>query len=201
SICYAPDENGKMSMNFGPLNRNGGWRRLNVAVTRARYEMHIFATLRADQIDLGRTSAEGVAGLKSFLQFAEKGYLALRPQDITINLNSYQLSKAISKKLEEKGLQVKNNIGTSGFKVDIGIVHPQNENQYILGIIVDGEYYYNAQTTNDREMVMPAVLGGLGWKLHRIWSMDWYENSSLIVNAIVAKVQQLLEEKTDLPEE
>ncbi len=201
SICYAPDEDGKMSMNFGPLNRNGGWRRLNVAVTRARYEMHIFATLRADQIDLGRTSAEGVAGLKSFLQFAEKGYLALRPQDIANNLNSYQLSKAISKKLEEKGLQVKTNIGTSGFKVDIGIVHPQNENQYILGILIDGEYYYNAQTTNDREMVMPAVLGGLGWKLHRIWSMDWYENSSLIINAIVAKVQQLLEEKVNITEE
>jgi superfamily I DNA and/or RNA helicase len=69
SVCYAPDEEGKMSMNFGPLNRDGGWRRLNVAVTRARYEMHIFTTLQTDQIDLSRTSAEGVAGLKAFLQF------------------------------------------------------------------------------------------------------------------------------------
>lgn len=191
SICYAPDEEGKLSMNFGPLNRDGGWRRLNVAVTRARYEMHIFATLQADQIDLSRTSAEGVAGLKAFLQFAEKGHLSVRPEDVQEALNKQHLSASISKKLLEKGLEVKCNIGTSGFKIDIGVVHPDKPQQYILGIIIDGHYYYNAQTTNDREMVMPSVLKALGWNVHRIWTMDWHENSDKIIDTIVEKVKQL----------
>jgi superfamily I DNA and/or RNA helicase len=73
SIGYGPDERGKVSLNFGPVNRDGGWRRLNVAVSRARYEMKVFSTLRSDQIDLNRTSSEGVAGLKAFLAYAEKG--------------------------------------------------------------------------------------------------------------------------------
>jgi hypothetical protein len=191
SVCYAPDEEGKMSMNFGPLNRDGGWRRLNVAVTRARYEMHIFVTLQTDQIDLSRTAAEGVAGLKAFLQFAEKGHLSVRPEDVQETFNKQHLSASISKKLQEKGLNVKCNIGTSGFKVDIGIVHPDKPQQYILGIVVDGHYYYNAHTTNDREMVMPSVLKALGWNIHRIWTIDWYENSDKIIDTIIEKVNQL----------
>ncbi len=191
SICYAPDEEGKMSMNFGPLNRDGGWRRLNVAVTRARYEMHIFVTLQTDQIDLSRTSAEGVAGLKAFLQFAEKGHLSVRPEDVQEEFNRQHLSTTISKRLQEKGLESKCNIGTSGFKVDIGIVHPDMPQQYILGIVVDGHYYFNAHTTNDREMVMPSVLKALGWNIHRIWTIDWHENSDKIIDGIMEKVKYL----------
>lgn len=191
SVCYAPDEEGKMSMNFGPLNRDGGWRRLNVAITRARYEMHIFVTLQTDQIDLSRTSAEGVAGLKAFLQFAEKGQLIVRPEDVQEAFNKQHLSASISRKLQESGLEVKCNIGTSGFKVDIGIVHPNKPQQYILGIVVDGHYYYNAHTTNDREMVMPSVLKALGWNIHRIWTIDWHENSDKIIDTIIEKVKQL----------
>lgn len=200
SMCYAPDEEGKMSMNFGPLNRDGGWRRLNVAITRARYEMHLFSTLHADQIDLSRTSAEGVAGLKAFLQFAEKGHLSVRPEDVQEALNKQHLSASISKKLQEKGLEVKCNIGTSGFKVDIGIVHPDKPQQYILGVVIDGHYYYNAQTTNDREMVMPSVLKSLGWNIHRIWTIDWFENSDKIIDTIVEKVKQL-HTQTEVKEE
>ena len=191
SVCYAPDEEGKMSMNFGPLNRDGGWRRLNVAITRARHEMHIFATLQADQIDLSRTAAEGVAGLKAFMQFAEKGNLSVRPEDVQEARNKQHLSASVSKKLQEKGLEVKCNIGTSGFKVDIGIVHPYKPQQYILGIVVDGHYYYNAHTTNDREMVMPSVLKALGWNIHRIWTIDWFENSDKIIDTIIERVKQL----------
>lgn len=191
SVGYAPDEEGKMSMNFGPLNRNGGWRRLNVAVTRARYEMHIFATLRSDQIDLSRTAAEGVAGLKEFLRFAEKGHLNFRPDNSQIKQTRKQLSDAIANRLGEKGLEVKCDIGTSGFKIDVGIVHPDYPQRYILGVIVDGHYYFNASTANDREMVMPAVLNVLGWNIHRVWTMDWYENTEKILEAIVQKVREL----------
>lgn len=198
SVGYAPDEEGKMFMNFGPLNRNGGWRRLNVAVTRARYEMHVFATLTADQVDLSRTSAEGVAGLKAFLQFAQHGQLALRAQDV--QKESAGLAKTIAGRLQEKGLQVQCDIGTSGFKVDIGIVHPDKKQQYLLGILIDGDYYYNARTANDRERVMPSVLESLGWNLHRVWAMEWYENSEKVIDAIMEKADQLAQQP-DIVEE
>ncbi|QIY84001.1 DUF3320 domain-containing protein [Chryseobacterium sp. NEB161] len=162
--------------------------------------MHLFATLQTDQIDLSRTSAEGVAGLKAFLHFAEKGHLSIRPEDIQETRNKQHLSETISKRLKEKGVEVKCNIGTSGFKVDIGIVHPDKPEQYILGIVVDGHYYYNARTTNDREMVMPSVLKALGWNIHRVWTIDWYENSEKIVDTIIEKVKQLQTRSEDYEE-
>ena len=199
SIGYGPDENGKLSMNFGPLNRNGGWRRLNVAVTRARYEMLVFATLRSDQIDLSRTSSEGVAGLKAFLNFAEKGHLMIQPDQILNNQDKKHLSEAIGRKLRENGLNVKCNIGTSNFKVDIAVIHPEKPQEYILGLVLDGHYYFNAQTTNDREMVMPSVLKSLGWSILRVWTMDWYENSPKIINQILKRIEFLLDANEEIP--
>lgn len=193
SIGYGADENGKVSMNFGPLNRNGGWRRLNVAVTRSRYEMHVFSTLKSEQIDLARTSAEGVAGLKAFLNFAEKGHLPINADEQSVS-NRKSLANSIATKLNDIGLEAKTNIGTSDFKVDIGIVNPKNPAQYILAILIDGYYYLEAKTSNDREMVTPSVLSALGWKIHRIWTMDWYENSDRILNEIKEKVQSILED-------
>ncbi len=192
SVGYAPDEVGRMSMNFGPLNQNGGWRRLNVAVTRARYEMHVFATLRADQIDLGRTHAEGVAGLKAFLQFAERGQLSMRPEDLQEEVQRKHLSDAIAEQLRRKGLNINCNIGTSRFKIDLGIVHPERPQEYILGILLDGYYYYSARTTNDRDRVTPAVLKDLGWNIYRIWTLDWYEDAARIVDAVLVEIERLL---------
>jgi hypothetical protein len=129
--------------------------------------------------------------LKAFLQFAEKGNLSVRPEDVQENFNKQHLSASISKKLKEKGLNVTCNIGTSNFKVDIGIVHPDKPQQYILGIVVDGHYYYNTHTANDREMIMPSMLKALGWNIHRIWTIDWLENSDKIIDTIIEKVKQL----------
>lgn len=200
SICYGPDEEGKISMNFGPLNRNGGWRRLNVAITRARYEMHLFATLRSDQIDLSRTAAEGVAGLRGFLQFAERGTLSLPPELIRERFFKTSLAKTIAKELEKRGLRVKNNIGTSDYKMDIGIVHPDNPNHYILGILTDGHHYFEAQTSNDREMVMPSVLQGLGWNIYRVWTLDWMRNRDKIIQEILDLTAKIKNEEPIISE-
>ncbi|ROI10776.1 DUF3320 domain-containing protein [Chryseobacterium sp. H3056] len=190
SIGYGPDDEGKVSMNFGPLNRDGGWRRLNVAVTRARYEMKVFSSLRGDQIDLSRTKSEGMKGLKDFLNFAEKGSLTVMSQSQT-NDNDI-LTEAIANHLEKSGLRVKINIGTSNYKVDIGIIHPEKED-YILGILVDGDNYFNINTTNDRELLAPSVLTGLGWDIFRIWSLDWLKNRDQIVKAIQKQVNEVLD--------
>ncbi|RKE56570.1 superfamily I DNA and/or RNA helicase [Sphingobacterium detergens] len=195
SIGYGPDEDGKVSMNFGPLNRDGGWRRLNVAVTRARYEMRVFSSLKGDQIDLNRTSSAGVEGLKAFLNFAERGVLQTA-EAVAHDQEKYTLIQSIAKYLDQQGIKVKTNIGTSGYRVDIGIVDPLHAHQYILGILVDGKNYFNTQTTNDRELLIPNVLQSLGWNIYRIWTLDWIKNRDKILNAIKAEIQRIVNDTT-----
>lgn len=190
SICYGPDETGKVSLNFGPLNRDGGWRRLNVAVSRARYEMTIFSTLPADGIDLARTSAEGVAGLKAFLAFAEKGKTALPVKIGHTAPQTAGLEATIAETIRGKGYDVHLSIGCSGYRVDIGIVHPERPSEYLLGILCDGNTYKASKTARDRIVVQESVLRSLGWKLHRVWSLDWWEKPDLVLTGIMQTIEK-----------
>lgn len=193
SIGYGPDEEGKVSMNFGPLNRDGGWRRLNVAVTRARFEMKVFSSLRGDQIDLSRTKSEGVSGLKKFLNFAEKG-ISLKENHSESN-ERQSLVDSIASHLESADIKVKTNIGTSGYKVDIGVLNPENEQEFLLAILVDSENYFNIDTTNDRELLAPSVLKNLGWNVFSIWTLDWIKNKETIVLTIKTLLKDIISNK------
>jgi len=199
SIGYGPDEDGKVSMNFGPLNRDGGWRRLNVAVTRARYEMKVFSSLKGDQIDMNRTSSEGVLGLKNFLNFSEKG-LVYHNSNSTVNQQKLMVN-SIAKHLEESGLKIKTNIGTSEYKIDIGVINPENESEYLMAILLDSENYFNINTTNDRELLVPNVLKGLGWNVFRIWTLGWIKNKEKIVEKIQAEIEKIKTEVKEKKEE
>ncbi len=181
SVGYGPDVDGRTSMNFGPLNRLGGERRLNVAVSRARYEMLIYSTLRSDQIDLNRTSSIGVAGLKRFLEYAEHGKHMPAPS----NANAPKaLEQIVAKELAKKGYKVHTNIGCSGYRIDIGVVDKSIPTNYILGILCDGTNYAQTKTARDREIVQTSVLQQLGWNIHRVWTMDWWENPQAVVTKI-----------------
>ena len=197
SIGYGPDEKGKVYMNFGPLNRDGGWRRLNVAITRARQEMTVFATLTPDQIDLGRTSAEGVSALKAFLEYAQKQTL---PQNENTarshSVSTEGIAASICAFLKEKGYETQRNVGHSEYKLDIGVIDPEKPEQYKLGIMLDGYSYGSAKTTRDREIAQIGVLNGLGWRLHRIWTMDWWDNAQRELDNILT----ILSEPSPEPE-
>jgi len=163
SIGYGPDAAGKTYMNFGPLNREGGWRRLNVAVSRARQEMKVFASIRADQIDLSRSSAEGLAALKAFLEYASGE--GLRHNDQTLSStgnNKAGIAVELKRRLEREGYQTQLQVGHSKYKIDLGIVDPKNPSRYLLGILLDGSAYKDAKTTRDREVSQISVLAGLG---------------------------------------
>jgi hypothetical protein len=184
SVGYGPDKDGKLSMNFGPLNKIGGERRLNVAVSRARYEMKVFSTLRPEQIDERRTQAEGVLGLKRFLRYAQKGYQAVDDHKVT-DVPSEIIVDQLSKALREKGYEVKTNVGTSVFRLDLAVVNPADCHHYLLGIICDGEGYYRLKTIRNREMVCPSVLQMLGWKLVHVWTVDWLQRPETVLNMII----------------
>ena len=187
SIGYGPDKTGKVSMNFGPLNNKGGERRLNVAVSRARQEMMVFSTLRSSQIDLRRTNARGVEGLKHFLEYAEQQILIQTESSIHCG-NDSLIAKQIAKALNEKGYQASINIGRSQFKVDVAVSRKDQPDVYQLGILLDGEGYHSTQTTRDREIVQTSVLGNLRWQVMRVWSVDWFNNPERVIGRIIEKI-------------
>ncbi|MEZ5015184.1 MAG: DUF3320 domain-containing protein [Chitinophagales bacterium] len=201
SIGYGPDKDGNVSLNFGPINRDGGWRRLNVAVSRARYEMIVFSTLRSDQIDLNRTNSEGMAGLKAFLAYSEKGRNALPEVHREVEKNEFALADVIAEKLRTKGYEVHTHIGSSSFKLDIGIVSSADPRKYILGIRTDGKNYYKAKTSRDREIVQQQVLTMLGWRIYKVWAADWWDNSEQLLlrieGAIKAAEEGLLQSQVE----
>lgn len=175
SIAYGPDQEGRFSLNFGPLNRQGGWKRLNVAVTRARLEMVVFSSVTADWIDLKRTRSKGVEALKHFLEFAEKGIISPLAEGGTAGRNC-GIRRQICSALSQAGYRFQTDVGHSGFKIDIGVYDPDDSDEYLLGILLDGEFYQKSGNTKDREISQICVLKGLGWTLHRIWAMDWWDN-------------------------
>ncbi len=192
SIGYGPDEKGKVYMNFGPLNRDGGWRRLNVAVSRARHEMVVFSSLRPEQIDLNKTSAAGVAALKAFLEYAAGHELS--QDENTVNSDRDRtpgIAASISNALKEHGYQTQLNVGHSEYRIDVGVIDPDDNERYLLGILLDGDGYNTSKTTRDREIAQISVLNGLGWKIHRVWSMDWWENSQKELDRILAQLEAI----------
>lgn len=189
SIGYGADKNGKVSMNFGPLNNVGGERRLNVAVSRARYEMMVFSSLKSSQIDLKRSNAKGVEGLKVFLEYAETGRLPFvsggTSNDNATNVMVNQICEALNK----EGYITESFVGRSNFKVDIAISTKEHPEQFILGILCDGRTYYETKTTRDREIVQPNVLKMLNWRVMRVYSIDWYENRERALNQILQELK------------
>jgi very-short-patch-repair endonuclease len=177
SICYGPDASGRVSMNFGPMNRDGGERRLNVAITRARQEVIVFSTLRAEHIDLSKTRSQGVADLKCFLDYAERGPVAIEERRSMEPEGECEspLEMQICDALRDKGHTVHPQVGCSGYRIDLAIVDPERPGRYLLGIECDGANYHRSKTARDRDKLRESILRGLGWDLHRVWSTDWWE--------------------------
>lgn len=196
SIGYGPDSQGKVSMNFGPLNNAGGERRLNVAVSRARCEMIVYSTLTAAQIDLRRSNAKGVEGLKHFLEFAETQTLTQTSTSVHPYSES-ETARQIAAELEARGLHTTTFVGRSQFKVDIAVSDQQNPELYRLGILMDGNGYRDTQTTRDREIVQPSVLANLDWRVMRVWSVDWFNNKERVISRILDFYNQETPEDVD----
>lgn len=184
SIGYGPNKEGQLSMNFGPLNKEGGERRLNVAITRARHEMKVFATLKPEDIDERRTRAGGVLALKQFLQYAGTGKLTNTQANLSLE-DTDVVVRQISDALSAAGLIVHTHVGTSAFRVDIAVSRPERPDDYVLGIICDGRVYLRIRTVADREIVMPSVLTHLGWHLLRVWTIDWFEHPDTVIQQIL----------------
>lgn len=192
SVGYGPDKDGKVSMNFGPLNREGGYRRLNVAISRARKEMLVFSTITPEQIDLTRTRAEGVAGLKGFLTYARAGRSAISVHKEDVVYRDTTLLEHIAEQIENMGYKTRCNVGWSKYTIDIGVINPKDANTYILGILLDGDNAREVNTARERNLLQPQVLTDLGWNLHTIWILDWLDNPEKVLNKVKTSIAKSL---------
>jgi very-short-patch-repair endonuclease len=189
SITYGADAAGKMTMNFGPLNGEGGHRRLNVAISRARESVVIFSTLMPEQIDLARVRAAGVRDLKHYLEFAIRGARALAQQSSPTGREpDSPFEVAVIAVLRSRGWVVHPQVGCSGYRIDLAVVDPRAPGRYLVGIECDGRAYHSGATARDRDRLRQHVLESLGWKIHRIWSTDWWLNAE----GEIAKIDRLL---------
>lgn len=177
SIAYGKDEQGRLLHNFGPLNRRGGERRLNVAATRAKSNVQLISSMHASDIDLKRTASEGVRLLREYLDFAENGESALQ-RSITVEVDDQfdsEFELEVCEFLREKGYVVDTQVGCSGYRIDLGLKRP-NSSDYLMAIECDGAAYHSSKNARDRDRLRQEILERMGWKFYRIWSTDWFKN-------------------------
>ena len=192
SIGYGPDEKGHISMNFGPINKQGGGKRLNVAFSRARVSMVIFSSLYSSDIKLTPSSPEGLIAFHDFLKFAE-GQSNATSQSTAAGdrTGSEGIADSICKALESEGFACERNIGHSDFHIDIAVINPFVPTQYLFGILLDGENYKRTKNTRDREIAQMGVLRNLGWELHRVWAIDWWDNRTKELSKLLNTASRL----------
>ncbi|MBI2760590.1 MAG: DUF3320 domain-containing protein [Chloroflexi bacterium] len=191
-IGYGPDQNGVVALNFGPINREGGERRLNVAVTRAKRQLTLVTSMHPHQMELARLNRpnRGVKVLQDYLYYARDGKLPVESTPLDREPAS-PFEEAVRDALRAKGLEVDTQVGCSGFRIDLAVRHPDRMGSYILGVECDGATYHSARTARDRDRLRQEVLEGLGWNIHRIWSTDWVRDPSGETTRVLEAVERL----------
>lgn len=178
SICYGPDQQGRYHENYGPINARGGERRLNVAITRARHELVVFASMGSEHV-ANRSAALGARHLRAFLDYAARGASALAGQSAPTGAGvASPFEAAVLAALQARGHEVHTQVGCSGYRIDLAVVDPRAPGRYLLGIECDGASYHHAATARDRDRLRAAVLRGLGWRLCRVWSTDFWQDAA-----------------------
>ncbi len=202
SVTYGPDESGNVSMNFGPLNRAGGERRLNVAITRARRNLLVFSSLNPETIDLNRTAAVGVHHLRDFLRYA-----AGRDIGVVVPVNRAEegihgdhrenfLASTIASFLRAQGYRVKERVGCARYRLDLAVYDPDN-GRVLMGIETDGTAYGAPGPARDRERLRAEVLRDLGWRLCRCYLLDWLIHPEIEQERLIALLEKARREPAD----
>jgi very-short-patch-repair endonuclease len=174
SIGYGRTNNGTVSKSFGPLNREGGERRLNVLISRSKLAMVVFSNFKAEDLDTSNETPFGVRALKRFLYYAQKGEFENAHE--TGRETDSPFEDAVIQAINNLGYSVEPQVGSAGFYIDIAVKDPNKPGRYILAVECDGATYHSSRTARDRDRLRQSVLEDLGWRFHRIWSTDWFRN-------------------------
>lgn len=200
SIGYGKDAQGHLKHNFGPLNRLGGERRLNVAVTRAKINVCVVSSMHSTDIDLSRTKSDGVRLLKDYLHYAEHGE-SVRIADNSadpLDKFEFEFETEVCEFLRGNGFTVDTQVGDSAFRIDLA-VKQKNSPDYALAIECDGASYHSAKNARDRDRLRREVLERMGWKFYRIWSTDWLKNNRVEKEKLLEAVTEAVEHSNAAP--
>lgn len=198
SVGYGFDLDGRLSHNFGPVNQDGGERRLNVLMTRSREKCIIFSNFRGRDLQLTSNSPFGLRALKVFLEYAENK--TLKQKDKYSESTETAFEDAIFEFLTEQGYEVHQQVGCAGFRVDLAIIDPEYPERYLLGITCDGPIYQSSRVARDRDRLRQQILAGLGWRLYQLWSPDWYRNRLEVQKRLLNTIEELIDEERGVDE-
>ncbi len=195
SVGYGFTKEGKLYKRFGPLNNDGGQRRLNVLITRAREKCVVFSNFRASDLQLEDNTSIGVKALKTFLEYAETGNLSVdRSEPSDPDLES-PFEESVYEFMRSEGYTVRKQVGHAGYRIDLAVVNPTAPGSYLIGIECDGAPYHSSPVARDRDRLRQQQLESLGWKLHRIWSTDWYRNRAETRQRLLETIESAKTEK------
>lgn len=184
---YSKGRDGRLRYHFGPINQEGGERRLNVAVTRARKQLTVVSSFAHTDMTQGKGSV-GAQLLRSYLKYVASGGSDLDGAEAKWPLNAFEVS--VKTRLEQAGLEVIPQYGTSGYRIDFAVPHPSRRERMVLAIEADGASYHSSPTARDRDRLRQEVLERLGWTFHRIWSTDWFNNPEAETAKVVEAFEQ-----------
>jgi len=190
SVGYGKDLNGGFTANFGPLNMEGGWRRLNVLVTRAKWQTILVTSMRANELDGINPNNRGAVALRDYIAYAERNG-ELPPQRVrSTDAETNDFEDAVCEALRDRGLDVDQQVGAGPFRIDLAIRDRGDPRRYILGVECDGASYHASRTARDRDVARHQVLRSMGWRLHHLWSTDWFRDPASAVVSILRSLQQ-----------
>lgn len=203
SIGYAKDSDGVFRMNFGPLSKSGGERRLNVAITRAKYNVKLIGSILPTDINVDKVASDGPKLLRGYIDFAINGMASLS-REITVSdtvTHESPFEEAVYAYLDKKGYKLETQVGCSGYRIDMAIKHPIINGLFVLGIECDGASYHSARTARERDRLRQDVLEQMGWNIYRIWSTDWIKDPVTEGEKLVEAAEQALKKTTFLYQE
>ncbi|MDQ1111893.1 hypothetical protein QE418_001341 [Microbacterium testaceum] len=189
SVAFSKNDRGMLPLNFGPLSRAGGERRLNVAVTRARRQVVLYASFDPAELRAEQTSARGLKDLKSYLELAARGVAPTDDSTARVPMTDRHRDE-IAAVLRERGLVVKTDVGLSDFRIDLTLASASDPAQPLIAVLLDGEGWRARRTVADRDGLPVDVLGGLmRWPgIERVWLPEWLDNPDATADRLVAAV-------------
>lgn len=189
SVGYGPSTpGGRVPMRFGPLGSDGGERRLNVLISRAKQRCEVFSSMTDEDIepDFAQTR-KGVFAFRLFLHFARTGRLTMA--ESTGRDHDSVFEEQVAKALQDRGYQVHRQVGLAGFFIDLAVADHDRPGRYLIGIECDGAAYHDARSARDRDRLRQSVLESHGWTIHRVWSTDWFQRPSEQLDIIIARIE------------
>ena len=208
SVGYGKNEEGRVYNRFGSLNQEGGGNRLNVAITRAKEETIVVSSIEPEELDVANSSSNGPRLFKNYLKYARAvstGQIE-RVEEVIIDVNELGNTKIsqqplhfdspfeveVYEKLKLLGYHVQTQVGMSGYRIDLAIVHPQDSSKYILGIECDGAMYHSSKNAKERDIYRQKFLESRGWSIERIWSRNWWKNPSVEIERIDKAIKKIM---------